>query len=140
MNKSPDGSRITATEIEVRPLNADGDSVDVCHYPTRAQAMAAAQRLWADGYYQTEATPIAAVAVEQHVSRRPSHLHSMPDTFTTLAVMGDTAALELWGWQPGEGQRLETRTARLNASAAPLGWLRRGRHDGRIPRTTKRSR
>jgi hypothetical protein len=30
-----------------------------------------------------------------------------PDTYTTLAVMGDKAALELWGWQPGESTWLE---------------------------------
>jgi len=104
---SKDGNRITATEFEVRPLNADGDSEDVLHYPTQATAMAEAKALLAIGYYQTEETPIKAVAVEKHVSRRPAHLHSEPDTFTTLAVMGDKAALEMWGWQPGESTWLE---------------------------------
>ena len=106
---SKDGSRITATEFEVRPLNADGDSEDVLHYPTASAAMAEAKALLAAGYYQTEATPIKAVAVEKHVSRRPAHLHAKPDTFTTLAVMGDKAVLELWGWQPGESTWLENR-------------------------------
>jgi hypothetical protein len=104
---SKDGSKIVVTEYEVRLLNADGVCEDVCHYPTKAEAMAEAKRLLAAGYYQTEATRIKAVAVEKHISRRPAHLHAEPDTFTTLAVMGDKDALEMWGWRPGESTWLE---------------------------------
>ena len=94
-----DGCRMTNTEYECRPLNADGDSIDVWHYETKAESIAAAKHHIAEGGL--------AVAVEKHISRYPAHLFDGPQSFTTLAVFGDKAALDLWGWEPGDSTWLE---------------------------------
>lgn len=88
---SKDGNRVTITQFEVRELNADGDAIDVSHYETKTEALAAALRLIESGSL--------AVGVEKHVSRHPAHLAAEPDTYTTLAVFGDRDALEAGGWE-----------------------------------------
>jgi hypothetical protein len=94
-----DGCRSSLTEYEVREIDQYGDCQDIDHHDTQAEAMQRAKAKIAAG--------VLAVAVERHISRRPAHMFGEPDTFTTLAVMGDKAALELWGWQPGESTWLE---------------------------------
>ena len=96
---SKDGNRIISTEYEVRDIDEYGDAQDVNHYGCNREAMDAAKKSIAAGS--------KAVAVEKHIARRPAFLFPEPDTFTTLAVMGDKAALELWGWKPGESTWLE---------------------------------
>lgn len=93
------GSAITVTEYEVRDIDEYGDAQDVNHYGSKREAMEAANKSLATGS--------KAVAVEKHISRRPAFLFDEPDTFTTIAVMGDKAALDLWGWKPGESTWLE---------------------------------
>jgi hypothetical protein len=92
------GSAITMTEYEVREIDEFGDCQSVDHYPSKREALEAGkQALLAS----------KAVAIEKHTSRRPVHLFNEPDRFTTIAVMGDKSALELWGWKPGESTHLE---------------------------------
>lgn len=86
-----DGCRMTNTEYEFREINADGDSVDVHHYETKAEAISEAKAHVAGGGL--------AAAVEKHISRYPAHLFNEPQTFTMLAVFGDKSALKLWGWE-----------------------------------------
>ena len=93
------GSAITVTEYEVRHIDEYGDAQDVNHYENKRAAMDAAKKSLDAGY--------KAVVVEKHISRRPAFLFAEPDTFTTVAVMGDKAALELWGWNRGETTWLE---------------------------------
>ena len=87
------------TEYEFRELNADGDSTDIHHFETKAEALAAARAHIAAGGL--------AAAVEKHVCNYPAHLFNVPQVFTTIAVFGDKAALELWGWEPGDSTWLE---------------------------------
>jgi hypothetical protein len=96
---SKDGNRIVSTEYEVRYIDAYGDSQDIEHYGRKREAMEAAQRPVGD--------PIRATVVERHISKRPARLYDQPDVFTTIAVFGDKAALELWGFKPGESTWLE---------------------------------
>jgi hypothetical protein len=88
------GSAITVTEYEVRDIDEYGDAQDVNHYENKREAIDAAKKALTAG--------TKAVAVEKHISRRPAFLFAEPDTFTTIAVMGDKSALELWGWKPGD--------------------------------------
>jgi hypothetical protein len=90
---SKDGTKIIATEYDVREIDQYGDTFDIDHSGGKADAMKAAKGLINRG--------AIAVVVEKHTSRRPAHLFAEPDTFTTVAVFGDKKVLDLWGWQPG---------------------------------------
>lgn len=85
------GSAVTITEYEVRDIDEFGDAQNVDHYSSKVEAMAAAKLLMDTGS--------KAVAVELHVSKRPSFLFKEPTKYTMVAVMGDIAALEAWGWK-----------------------------------------
>jgi hypothetical protein len=91
---SKDKHKLIVTEFECRPLNEDGDSIDVWHFETEEEALAAAREHISGGGL--------AAAVEKHVTRYPMYLFDEGQTFTTLAVFGDRKILELWGWEPGE--------------------------------------
>lgn len=86
---SRNGSAITTTEYEVRDIDEYGDAQDVNHFDNRKDAMTAAAKLMAQG--------ARAVVIEQHTRRSPAHMFAEPDSYKTIAVMGDKASLALWG-------------------------------------------
>ena len=85
------GNVVTIAEYEVRDIDEFGDAQNVDHYPSKALALLAAR--------QSIAAGSKAVAVELHVSKRPAFLFKNPNKYTMVAVMGDIAALEAWGWK-----------------------------------------
>ena len=86
-----DGCRTVTTEFEVRELNACGDALDVYHYETKREALAVADRILRKG--------AAAVVVEKHISRAPACYWKTPDTYKTVALLGDAAAIAKGEWQ-----------------------------------------
>jgi hypothetical protein len=86
-----DGCRIVTTEFEVRELDQHGDALDVCHYETKQEALADAKQLIERG--------AAAVIVEKHTSRAPACYWKTPDTYKTLAMLGDAALIAKGEWQ-----------------------------------------
>lgn len=90
---------VEIVEWEIRTIDSFGDAVDVDHYESESAALANAHVGLAmlpddDGG--------VALAVEQHISRRPSRFFDTPDEYTTVWVGGTKDALEAWGWKPGE--------------------------------------
>lgn len=86
------GSVVRVTEHELRLINQDGDAVDVLHCSSLEEALRGAK-------LELKGEVVAAV-VELHVSYRPAHLApDDADIYTTLAVLGDPAALEAGGWE-----------------------------------------
>lgn len=94
-----DKNRMTITQYEVREIDEYGDALHVNLFDSESKALDEARKLLANG--------VIAVAIEKHVSKYPAFRFSDPETFTTIAVMGDKAALELWGWTQGESTWLE---------------------------------
>jgi hypothetical protein len=86
-----DGCRTVTTEFEVRELDQRGDAIDVDCYETKQEAMAFAERLIKRG--------AAAVIVEKHTSRAPACYWRTPDTYKTLAMLGDAAVIAKGEWQ-----------------------------------------
>jgi hypothetical protein len=86
-----DGCRTVTTEFEVRELDSHGDAVDVDCYETKCEALAAAESRLRGG--------APAVVVEKHISRHPSCYWREPDTYTTVALLGDAATLAEGEWQ-----------------------------------------
>ena len=86
-----DGCRTVTTEFEVRELNANGDALNVDHYDTKGEALAAADRLLKRG--------VAAVVVEKHISRAPACYWKTSDTYKTVAMLGDAAVIAKGEWQ-----------------------------------------
>jgi hypothetical protein len=90
-NTMQDGCRTVTTEFEVRELDRHGDAIDVDCYETKQEAMAFAERLIKRG--------AAAVIVEKHISRAPACYWKTPDTYKTLAMLGDAAVIAKGEWQ-----------------------------------------
>ena len=86
-----DGCRTVTTEFEVRELDQHGDAIDVDCYETKQEAMVFAERLVKRG--------AAAVIVEKHTSRAPACYWRTPDTYKTLAMLGDAAVIAKGEWQ-----------------------------------------
>jgi hypothetical protein len=85
-----DGCRTVTTEFEVRELDKRGDALDVQHYETKKEAITEANRLMQRG--------AVAVVVEKHISRAPSCYWKTPDTYQTIATMGDRSAIAQGEW------------------------------------------
>jgi hypothetical protein len=81
---------MVVTEFECRPINEDGDSIDVWHFDSKNEAIAAAKRHVADG-------GLAAV-VEKYIRKYPMHLFNEPQKHTLLATFGNKEALSLGSW------------------------------------------
>lgn len=84
------GSAIVSTEFEVRTIDTFGDVENVDHFDSRVLALAAARATLARG--------AVAVVVEKHIRRRPAFLFDEPETYRTVATLGDPAALAEGGW------------------------------------------
>ena len=85
-----DGCRVAYTEYEVMPLDEDGDCIDVDHFDTKQEAIAAAHEYMADG--------ALAVVVEKHVSRYPAHMFAEADSYTSLLKLGDKGIFLKGDW------------------------------------------
>ena len=98
MSKSPtknrkvykDGCRVAYTEYEVRPLDKDGDCIDVYYYDTKQEAIDAAHKCMTKG--------ALAVVAEKHVSRCPAHMFAEADSYTPLLKLGDKGILLKGDW------------------------------------------
>lgn len=88
---SKDGNRLVVTEYETRTIDQYGDVENVCHWASKAEAIAYARKLVDD-------SSALAVVVEKHISRRPAFLFNEPDTYRTVATFGNVQALEAGGW------------------------------------------
>lgn len=72
-------------EYEVRPLDQNGDAVDVWHYDTEREALKGAE----------SATEYAAIVVERHDWRK----HDAGDvcaSYTVVRTFGDQSVVALW--------------------------------------------
>jgi hypothetical protein len=93
---SKSGNRVTIVEYEVREINPFGECIDVDHYETLAQAKTVVERQ--ERFSTIGEDAVAALVIEKHTSRRPSHLYSEPDTYETELTVGCTKALRAGGW------------------------------------------
>lgn len=84
------GHAVVTTEYEVRAIDIHGDSHDVRHYETKAEAILSAPGVLGG--------PIVAWVVEKHVSKAPAHWFAEPSKYTTLETGGNSKALEAGGW------------------------------------------
>ena len=84
------GHATVTTEYEVRSLDQFGDSQDVRHYETQAEALAAAPAVLGG--------EITGWVVEKHVTRAPAHWFAEPSIYTTIATGGSREALVEGGW------------------------------------------
>lgn len=84
------GSAITTREYEVRLIDTYGDVEETLFCQTKREAMAAAEKAICDG--------ANAVVVELHIQKMPARLFAEPDTYETVARLGNLDALEQGGW------------------------------------------
>lgn len=84
------GYATVTTEYEVRSLDQYGDSQDVRHYETRAEAISTAPAVLGG--------EVVAWVVEKHVTRSPAHWFAEPSRYTILATGGSREALVKGGW------------------------------------------
>jgi hypothetical protein len=88
---SKDKTRLTVTEYELRWLDLYGDSQDVIHCETEAEAREYVRR---DAF----ATGIAAWVIEKHVTRYPAYLFADASVYTKIGSGGDLESLHMGGW------------------------------------------
>lgn len=81
------------TEYEVRPVDVNGDVIDVLHHATEAEALAQFNE------YAANLTAGMAVVLEKAVKHYGGGERTLQDCdYATLATAGDAAALAAGGW------------------------------------------
>ena len=88
------GSRMVTITYEVRVLDSHGDAIDVRVRETLADAILDAERMMS--------RDAAAVVIEKHTARRPSHIYDIPDSHRTVAQFGDKSAIAAWAGEDGQ--------------------------------------